>query len=255
MYKVQIFITVRKIRTERNMKLDGRLGMIAENIPRCSILADVGTDHAFIPIYAVEASLCERAVAADVRPGPLTAARKNIAKHGLESRIETRLGDGLGPICEPECDVVVIAGMGGPLIRRILAESSEKAKKCRLLLLQPNNAPEALRKWLYENCFSIIGEDLAEDSGKLYCLIKAKWTGTYEKRDDFDCYIGRKLLESDDPLIIPYLKKKLGELDTIIDGRSKSDPGKPRRVEYDSYMDTKTCMEIRDRLRAYLDAR
>mgnify|MGYP001194446011 FL=1 len=237
------------------MNLDGRLGMIAENIPRCSILADIGTDHAFIPIYAVVASLCEKAVAADVRPGPLMTARKNIIKHGLESRIETRLGNGLEPISEPECDVTVIAGMGGPLIRRILAESSEKAKKCRLLLLQPNNAPEALRKWLYENGFSIIGEDLAEDSGKLYCLIKAKWTGIYENHDDFDCYIGRKLLESDDPLIIPYLMKKLGELGTIIDGRSKADPGKPRRVEYDSYMDTKTCMEIRDRLLDYLDGR
>ncbi|HOQ07698.1 MAG TPA: class I SAM-dependent methyltransferase [Clostridiales bacterium] len=237
------------------MKLDGRLGMIAENIPKCRILADVGTDHAFIPIHAVKASICEKALATDVRPGPLMNAEKNIVKHGLDRFIETRLGDGLEPIHESECDVVVIAGMGGPMIRRILEVSEEKAKKFSLLLLQPNNASEAVRRWLYDNGFSIIEEKLAEDDRKLYCLIKTRWTGVYEKGDDFDCYIGKRLMESNDPLLKPYLEKKLGELNTIINGRSKSDPGKPRRTGYDSYMDTRTCMEIRDRLTALLYSR
>ncbi|NLH97691.1 MAG: SAM-dependent methyltransferase [Clostridiaceae bacterium] len=235
------------------MRLDGRLGMIAENIPGCRVLVDVGTDHAYIPVYAVKAGICEKAIAADIRPGPLENARKSIVRHGLERYIETRLGNGLEPIRESECDVVVMAGMGGPLIRRILEESAEKAKKCRLLLLQPNNAAEALRRWLYDNGFSIIGEELAQESRKLYCLIKARWTGECEIRDDFDCFIGNRLLESDDPLLVPYLEKKLGELDTIIRGRSRSDPRKPRRTEYGSYMDTRTCIEIRDRLVAILD--
>lgn len=237
------------------MNLDGRLGLIADRIPKCSILTDVGTDHAYIPIYAIMASICERALATDNRPGPLMTAAKNIAKHGLESRIETRLGDGLKPICESECDVVVIAGMGGPLIRRILSVSYEKAKKCRKLLLQPNNAAESLRKWLFENGFSITCEKLAEDRGKLYCLMEAEWTGLCEDKDDFDCYIGNKLLESDEPLLDAYLKKKLRELDKIIEGRLRSVPGKPRRIEYDSYMDTHACIGIRDRLLDFLNGR
>lgn len=237
------------------MKLDGRLGLIADSIPKCSILTDLGTDHAYIPIYAVKASVCERALATDNRPGPLMNAAKNIGKHRLENLIETRLGDGLEPVRESECDVVVIAGMGGPLIRRILSASYEKAKKCRKLLLQPNNAAEALRKWLYENGFSITTEKLAEDCGKLYCLMEAEWKGLYEEKDDFACYIGDKLLDSNDPLLEAYLKKKLRELDKIINGRSRSDPGKPRRLDYDSYMDTHICIRIRDRLLAFLKGR
>lgn len=232
------------------MKLNRRLRLIAESIPRCGILADVGTDHAYIPIYAIKESTCERAIATDIRPGPLRTAQKNIRKHGLENMIETRIGDGLGPIRGSECDVAVIAGMGGSLIRKILSESSDKAKKCRKLILQPNNAADTLRRWLYENGFGITGEKLAEEGSKLYCLIEAEWTGSYEKKDDFDCYIGDILLKSNDPLLEKYLGKKLGELNTIINGRSKSDPYKQRRIEYGSYMDTRTCIEIRDRLLA-----
>ena len=204
------------------MKLNNRLMMITKQIPQCNILADIGTDHAFIPIYAVKHEICAKALAADLREGPLKIAHENIKKHKLENSIETRLGNGLQPISLFECDVIVIAGMGGQLIRDILAASLEKAHKAKMLILQPNNATDSLRRWLDGNGFHIIGETLALDAGKLYCIMKVKWTDTVVEKDDFAYYIGEKLLESRDPLLKRYLTKKLGEIEVIIEGRSKS---------------------------------
>ncbi len=230
------------------MKLNTRLRKIAESIPQCRVITDVGTDHAYIPIEAVTAGKCERALAADLRPGPLRVAVANIKKFGLEGNIETRLGDGLNPIDDSECDVIVIAGMGGPLIRKILSDSFEKAKKSHRLLLQPNNAVDALRRWLYENGFKIAAEKLIEDSGKLYCLMEAEWTGKNVKKDEFTYYIGEMVFKDNNHLLDKYLEKKLGELNRIIIGRSRSDPGKVRRLEDETSMDTQTCIEIRDKL-------
>ena len=234
------------------MKLSGRLATIAEQIPKCRILSDIGTDHAFVPIYAVENGLCERALAADLRKGPLEMAGANIRKRGLDNKIELRLGNGLGPILPEECDVVVIAGMGGQLIRDILLSAPEKASRASLLLLQANNAVDALRKWLYENGFGILGETLVSDAGKLYCLIKAVWKGEPEKKDEFTYYIGERVFEGNEPLLRQYLRRKLKELQVIIEGRSKSDPGKKRYECDGSTMSTETCIDIRDWLTEYL---
>jgi tRNA (adenine22-N1)-methyltransferase len=234
------------------MKLDGRLKLIVDSIPECTTLVDIGTDHAYIPIHAVRQGKCERALAADLRPGPLRMAQANIIRYGMQDVIETRLGDGLEPIRAEECEVIVIAGMGGPLIRKILSDSPEKVQKARRLLLQANNAVDALRRWLYQNGFEISSEKLAEDSGKLYCLIEAVWTGTAIFRDDYDCYIGEKVFDGNETLLERYLGKKLGELETIISGRARANQDKLRKTEDDTSMDTETCKMIRDRLREYL---
>lgn len=234
------------------MKLNGRLKLIAESIPKCDMIADIGTDHAYIPIYAVQQGICKRALAADLRKGPIRMARANIRKNGLEDVIETRLGDGLEPIGVDECEIVVIAGMGGPLIKKILSDSLEKAQKASKLLLQPNNAVDVLRRWLYQNEFEIYSEKLVEDSGKLYCLIETSWTGIQVHGDDFTYYIGERVFEGNDRLLERYLEKKLNELNTMISGRARSDPDKIRRIEEETSMDTETCISIRDRLAAYL---
>jgi tRNA (adenine22-N1)-methyltransferase len=225
------------------MNLNHRLAMIAEKIPRCSILADIGTDHAFIPIFAVENGLCERALAADLREGPLKMASANIMRRGLENRIETRLGNGLEPISLEESDVFVIAGMGGVLICDILAASKDKARKAGLLLLQANNAVDVLRRWLYENEFEISEEKLTLDMGKLYCLILARWTGMREKKDFFECYVGEKLLEGKDPLLGYLIDKKLRELDVIIEGRERADADKLHKKAERSDLSEITKME------------
>lgn len=235
------------------MRLNGRLKMIADQIPHCCLLSDIGTDHAFIPIYAVKNGLCEKALAADLRPGPLKMALKNIKKHGLSDKIETRMGDGLEPILSNECDVIVIAGMGGTLIRDILSQSIEKAKMARLMLLQANTAVDTLRRWLYENGFDIEREHLALDAGKYYVLIESKWTGHSEVKDEFTYFFGEKTFEDNEIHLQRYMKKKLREVEAIIEGRSRSDPSKDRTGEEGSALSTDNYMMIRDRLKEYLE--
>ncbi|MGI6669388.1 MAG: tRNA (adenine(22)-N(1))-methyltransferase [Acetivibrionales bacterium] len=203
------------------MRLNRRLKMIVEQIPPCEILADIGTDHAYVPIYAVKTGLCDRALAVDIRTGPLSAAANNIKRHGLEKLIETRHGDGLGPVRLSECDVVVVAGMGGLLIRDILSSAQDKAKTANLLILQPNSAAEALRKWLYENGFALTCERLVKDAGKIYCFINAKWDGKAESKGEFTYYVGDKVFCGNEPLIEEYLRRKLRTVEVIIGGRSK----------------------------------
>lgn len=236
------------------MKLSKRLKMIADQIPYCNILTDVGTDHAYIPIFAVKSGLCRKALALDLRAGPLRFAESNIKKHGLLYKIETRIGEGLEPVRPDECDVIVIAGMGGILIREILNSSMEKAQKAKLLILQPNNAAEALRQWLYENGFDIEHEHLTMDSGKLYVAIQSRWTGQSVKKDEFTYYIGEKIFEGNEKYIQSYLRKKLGELNVIIEGRNKSKTSKARMDKNESGISTENCIMIRDKiLRLHID--
>ena len=235
------------------MKINDRLMMIANKIPYCRILTDVGTDHAYIPIYAVKQGLCFRALAVDLRRGPLKAAHANIKRHGLEKSIETRLGNGLESIMHSECDVIVIAGVGGLLISDILSVSVEKARKAQLLLLQPNSAIDVLRRWLYENGFEIVEETLKMDAGKIYCLVSAKWTDSAVKKDEFVYYFGEKLFAGNNPLLQKYLEIKLKELDKIIEGRSRSYQGGNCEAEFGiKGMDTATCVYLRNKLFDYL---
>jgi tRNA (adenine22-N1)-methyltransferase len=204
------------------MELGNRLKLIVQKIPKCITLADIGTDHAYIPIHAVKNRLCERAIASDIKKGPVKIADRNIRSHGLAEKVETRLGKGLEKIQPNELDVVVIAGMGGNLIQEILENDMDKAQKTTLLILQPMTAVDVLRKWLYENGFDIIDEALAEEEEKMYNVICAKWTGKAIFLEHFDYYIGKEIIKSSDPLLAKYLQKKLNLITKIINGKNKA---------------------------------
>jgi tRNA (adenine22-N1)-methyltransferase len=191
------------------MELKGRLRLIADKTPTCRIVADIGTDHAYIPIYLVKNKICDMAIAADVKKGPLRSAGENIKLHGLEGEIATRLGSGLEPVQKEELDVAVIAGMGGQLISEILETSREKAQKATALVLQPMNAPEVLRQWLYENGFCIYDEELVQEGIKLYNVVCARWTGEKKEVAAIYLYIGEKLLEKRDPLLKSLMDRRL----------------------------------------------
>lgn len=221
------------------MILKGRLGAIAAKIPACSTLADVGTDHAYIPVYAVMEGICKKALATDVRIGPARIAEHNIRQYGLEDKIEVRLGSGLEPVHLNEAEVAVIAGMGGPLICEILLASLEKARNMTLLVLQPMNAIDVVRKWLNDEGFQIYEEFLASEGDKIYNVICTGWKGSSSPRDEYDYFTGRELLLSGDPLLVRYFERKLRQLDVIIKGRDKSNAG---RDELES------ITRIRDRL-------
>lgn len=200
--------------------LKGRIKFIADMIPECSIVSDIGTDHAYIPIYMVKNERCQRAIGSDIGKGPVEVANRSILKYGVQNRVETRLGSGLKPIHEDEMDVCVIAGMGGMLIREILKDDAKKAEKARALIIQPMNCIELVREWLYGNGFEIFDEGLVAEGERIYNVVAASWTGRIQSKDMVYYYIGEKLIEKKDPLLKRYLTKRIGIIDKIINEMS-----------------------------------
>lgn len=155
------------------MKLSQRLQYILEQIPPGSVLADIGSDHALLPVAAVESGRASKAVAGEVNEGPLRAARKQVADAGLADRIDVRHGNGLQVLEAGEADVITIAGMGGALIATILDEGTDKLRNVRQLVLQPNVGEDMLRKWLLHSGWVVTCEHILEEDGKIYEILTA----------------------------------------------------------------------------------
>ena len=151
--------------------LSRRLERILSMIRPGKLLADIGTDHAYIPIAAVSEGLCSRALACDVVPGPLVHAGENIEAAGLSGRIALRQGDGLQALHEERPDRIVIAGMGGPLIQRILLEGEEKIGPDTQLILSPQSELPEFRRFLWENGYDIRREVMVMEDGKYYLIL------------------------------------------------------------------------------------
>ncbi|MCX8130633.1 MAG: class I SAM-dependent methyltransferase [Clostridia bacterium] len=200
------------------MELKGRLKLIADKIPVCRTACDIGTDHAYIPIYLVQKNICEKVIASDVRIGPVEAARKNTCHYGLNGKIEVRLGNGLDTIAEEEAEAIIIAGMGGTLISEIILRGIKLARKAKYLVIQPMNDLEIVRKMLLDNGFEIYDEELTEEGTKLYNVICARWTG--EKaivEENIYYHIGRRLIEKNDPLLKFLISRKIVQLDRALE--------------------------------------
>ena len=156
-------------------QLTKRLSAIAELCENGAFVADIGTDHAFLPIYLIESQKCSKAIAADVVDGPLEIARKNIAAHNLEGKIEIVKSDGLENVSKFSPQNVVIAGMGGETIRDILSASDYPKQGAPLLILQPMTHCEVLREFLIQNGFSILSEQVIREQQRFYPIIVAKF--------------------------------------------------------------------------------
>lgn len=203
------------------MELKGRLNLISQMTPVCNTVCDVGTDHAYVPIHLLLNDKCNKVIACDIKKGPLIVAQKNIKKYNLEDKIITRQGSGLNPIKEGETDVVIIAGMGGMLVSQLLEEEILKSKAAKTLILQPMNAIEVVRKWLYDNKFSIFDEGLAKEGHKIYNVMAAKYTGDITNKREIDYYIGEQLINKNDPLVEKYVLNKIDQFQKIIYGLEK----------------------------------
>ncbi len=149
-----------------------RLELVASFVPQGSILLDVGSDHAYLPIELVEKGQIEVAIAGEVVEGPFQSAVKNVEAHGLKEKIQVRLANGLAAFEEEDqVSVITIAGMGGRLIATILEEGLDKLGNVQRLILQPNNREDDLRIWLQDNGFQIVAESILEEAGKFYEIL------------------------------------------------------------------------------------
>lgn len=155
-------------------------------------IADIGTDHSYIPIYMIENSLADYFIAADIRKGPVSIAKENIIKHNLSDKIETRLGSGLSVLKKGEADTIIIAGMGGQLISEIIDADIDIAKSAKLTL-QPMNAQYELRKYLIKNGFKILNEDIAIEGFKVYNILNAEYTRQEEFKSDIEYHLPKYL--------------------------------------------------------------
>lgn len=183
--------------------LSPRLQAVADLVPPCNCLYDIGTDHAWLPISLVSQKHCRQAVAADLRAGPLERAARHVRESGLDDRITLRLTDGLQDLAPGPDDVVVLSGLGGHEIMRIIGG---RGRDCRCLVLQPMKTLPELRSWLYAQGYRIEQEQIACDRGRYYPVLRAVYCGSPQAISLLAAWVGPDLLLRKPDLLKSYLR-------------------------------------------------
>ncbi|MFI3231163.1 MAG: class I SAM-dependent methyltransferase, partial [bacterium] len=188
-----------------------------------SIVADIGTDHAYIPIYLHQNNLIKKSYACDISKGPLENAVRNIRNYNLEDSIETRLSNGLEKInIEDDVDTIIVAGMGGMLIIDILKAKPEVVEQADMLILQPQKSACSLRKYLHQINFFIQDDTILLDDGRYYNIIIARNNnkleyGEIEEYREVEYMFGRFEIESKTDILKNYLEDEVVRLGKILD--------------------------------------
>ncbi|UNC92983.1 tRNA (adenine(22)-N(1))-methyltransferase [Candidatus Contubernalis alkaliaceticus] len=201
------------------MKLTPRLQTIADSVPGGCTVADIGTDHGYLPVYLVEEKNSPYVIAGDVNEKPLAKAGQLVHSLNLQEIISVRLGDGLKIIeLEDRVEVIIIAGMGGKTVCGILEESPEITAGIKMLVLQPMVNIPHVRFWLGENNFAIIDEKIAQEGKHFYVIIMAV-PGEGEQLDDVQLELGPRLLEKKDvdPLFKAFFEHKMRKYNTVLE--------------------------------------
>ncbi|WP_300283064.1 tRNA (adenine(22)-N(1))-methyltransferase [Peptacetobacter sp.] len=200
------------------MKLTDRLYKIASFVTDGKRIADIGTDHGYIPVYLLKNNKIPFAILADINKGPLENARKEVRHNSLENKTDLRCGSGIEVLEKGEVDEIIIAGMGGILIADILEAKKEVAQNAEKLILQPMQAQEELRKYLLNNGYEIMEETLENEDFRIYEIMTAKYTGKNNTPEDEIYYeVGEKLLNNKNELFIEFINKKIRSNKAILD--------------------------------------
>ena len=207
------------------MQLKDRLKTICDFVIPGNIVADIGTDHAYLPIYLVEQGITNKALACDVHSGPYNAAKRAVNQAGLKDKIDVRLGDGITVILPGEVETVVIAGMGGTTMIDILTAKPEVTASLQQLVLQPMNAAKNLRMWLNQNGWKITQENLVVDEGRLYEIICAK-QGEEVVVSPIFYEVGPRLWEERHPLLKQHLSAIVSQTKKVLAGMAVSEQAK-----------------------------
>ena len=187
-------------------------------------LADIGTDHAYLPVYLCMSGKIDCAVASDIRIGPAERAKSTVLKYDLHDKIAVRVGPGLSTIKNREVDCAVIAGMGGLLIAQILEQPPKLLTELKQIILQPMTAVAELREYLYKNGFKIISEALKKKKKKIYNIIEVCFDETIRTvPSPGKLYIGEYLIDNRPGYYDEYYHKKKSKLIKMIAGLEKSE--------------------------------
>ena len=203
------------------IKLSNRLQAVARQIPPGLTVADIGTDHGYLPVYLVVNDIAPRVIASDRGKRPLDSAQQLVSLLSLENQIDIRLG---------EAEVICLAGMGGMAIKEIIAANLPLAQAAKRLVLQPQRNVSAVRHFLAENGFKIVAEDLAEDDGFYYEIIAAE-PGAMTLTDD-EADFGPLLLANGHPLFHDFLVLKEADMTQLLVSMAESNsPDSLRRKQ------------------------
>lgn len=204
------------------------MSAVASMVTPGNILADIGTDHGYVPIALIQKGKIPKAIAMDINVGPLMRASEHIAKCQLEEYIQTRLSDGVDALKVGEADSILIAGMGGDLVIRILQNGNEVCRAAKELILQPQSELKRVREFLRDHNYKIVDEDMILEDGKYYPMMKVipveVDTFWKDKPDDIidpcDMY-GPLLIKNGNPVLRKFLVKQHNQLNGILEGLKK----------------------------------
>lgn len=190
------------------MKLSKRLQTIADFVKKNSVVADIGTDHAHIPIYLIENKIIDKAYACDINKGPLEKAKENIENFGVSKNIVLRLSNGLDKMSNKEADTIIIAGMGGELIIDILERGKSFFDKKNTFILSPHTKTDEVRDYLLRKGFEILKEDMCIEEGKFYTVMEVRYTENKLMYSEAELLYGKFLIENKHPVLLEFLKKE-----------------------------------------------
>ena len=197
------------------MNIGDRLEAIGKLVPHGCVLADIGTDHAYLPVWLLEQGKIASAIAGDIAEGPCLAAKNTVSMHGMKGKVEVRLGSGLKVLQAGEADCIAIAGMGASTMIEILEADMPLAVEAKRLVLQPMAGAASLRKWLIQNGWCIVAEDLVADGRHLYEIMAVE-RGESEAFSDAVLEIGPSLIEAKHPLLAKQFERQINNYKKLL---------------------------------------
>lgn len=213
--------------------ISNRLKSVAGMVTKGYTVADIGTDHGYVPIYLIKHDISPKVYAMDINSGPLKIARANVENEGFEDRIIIKQANGMKALEPGRAESVIISGMGGELIVQILKESKVN-DMVKEFILSPHKNPEVLRKYLIDNNYKITEEIMLKDSGKYYTIMKAVH-GTENTYEMIELLYGRKLIEERNRTLREYLEieeKKFSKIyNEMRNNGSKELPGVEQKLK------------------------
>ena len=213
------------------LPISKRLLCCASMVQPGSRVADIGTDHGYLGIYLLQSGAARHVIACDLRKDPLENARRNAKLFGVDGEMELRLSDGLEKILPDEVDTVVMAGMGGDLIQKILSQCPWRKREGLQFILQPQSAGNVLRRWLCEDGFEIRREEPVQDGHFLYTVMDIR-QGEPAPLTPGTEYASPALLASGSPLVGNYLARVENALQETVRGLTNAEKQRPERLSY-----------------------
>lgn len=230
------------------LPISKRLLCCASMVQSGACVADIGTDHGYLGIYLLQTGAARHVIACDLRKDPLENARRNAKLFGVDGAMEFRLSDGLEKILPDEVDTVVMAGMGGDLIQKILSQCPWRKREGLQFILQPQSAGNVLRRWLCEDGFEIQREEPVQDGHFLYTVMDIR-QGEPAPLTPGTEYASPALLASGSPLVGNYLARVENALQETVRGLTNAEKQRPERLAYFG----QALLEIQEMRKNYAD--